>query len=164
MKRFKKTMTLIELVMVIAVFAVAITPILLLMSSLNQQVVQARLMNSAIVLGRDILEEILSKRYDERTIPPYTSWSSHLGPDSGESRNNYDDVDDFDGLSEGSVSGYPGFSRRITVCYVDPDNKDLDTCRRDSQQTNYKRVDVTVHHNLLGDVRFAVIVSSEYPQ
>jgi len=163
MKRFKKTMTLIELVMVIAVFAVAITPILLLMSSLNQQVVQARLMNSAIVLGRDILEEILSKRYDENIIPP---WSSHLGRDSGESsRNSYDDVDDFTYLQgahkETSIPGFSGFSRSVNVYYVNPD-KDLDTPA--SQRTNYKRVDVTVHHNLLGDVKFALIVSSEYPQ
>ena len=156
----KKAFTLIELVMVIAVFAIAITPVLILMANLNQRVIQARLTTSAVILGRDILEEILSKRYDENIIYP---WSNHLGPESGESRSSYDDVDDFDGLVDTNAS-FPGFSRRVNVCYIDPDNRSLDRCLPDSSRTDYKRVDVIVSHNLIGDINFSVIVSSEYPQ
>ena len=126
-------------------------------------------MNSAIVLGQDMLEEILSKRYDERTIPPYSSWSSRLGRDAGESsRSSYDDVDDSDYLQgahkETSIAGFPGFSREVSVCYVDPDGGSLDKCLADSAQTDYKKIEVIVNHALIGNVRFSMIVSSEYPK
>lgn len=143
-------MTLIELVMVIAVFAVAITPLLLLMSSLNQQVVQARLMNSAIILGQDKLEEILAI--------------------------NYDNIDKFSGVEEDNIEFYPGFSRKVCVCYADPDGGDIkpcfnsnDKCINGGSDKGYKRIDVRIKNRILEgynikSVRFTLIVSSEYPK
>src|SRR5699024_6397302 len=66
------------------------------------------------------LDEILSKRFDEQSpangIPPCWDGAtsstecteeSAFGPDAGESRETYDDVDDYHGLTEGQGYAYP---------------------------------------------------------
>jgi hypothetical protein len=130
-------------------------------ANLTKESTQAELISTANALGRSLLDEIVSKGYDERSSSP---WSNPLGPDAGEaSRSDYDDVDDFDGFNENPVSGFPGFSRSALVYYIDPDNSNLDTAQPDSSNTlDYKRIDVTVYHELVGNVKFSTVVSRSH--
>lgn len=62
----------------------------------------------AAYLGQAYIEEILTKRYDENTpvggLPACTTATctaeASFGPEGSESRATFDDVDDYDGLSE----------------------------------------------------------------
>lgn len=163
----KKGITLIELIAVIVVFSLAIPPIILLLYQLRIRGIRAEKLSQANFLARSLMEEVLSKRYDEKTRPP---WSNPLGPERGEtSRDEYDDVDDFDGFNETSISGFPGFSRSVVVYYVNPDLTTpqppyhLDIVQPDSSNIlDYKRVDVSVSHNLVGKIKLSSVVSRSH--
>jgi len=119
MMKTTKSITLIELVIAIVVFAVAIPPLLGMVSDVVRKHTQGETVYKATVLGRDLLEEILTKRFDEKTTKTGGEWST-IGPDAGETDvSDYDDVDDYDGLNEEPISGY---TREVSVHYVDPDN------------------------------------------
>ncbi|MCM8824177.1 MAG: hypothetical protein NC822_05850 [Candidatus Omnitrophica bacterium] len=167
--RVRRSLTLVELIVTIVVFGLAIPVLLVSLSEVTQKLAHAELVFSATILGRGLLEEIISKRFDENTIPP---WSSNLGYESltygldgsswenSSNYGNWDDIDDFNGFTQNNISGFNGFSRSVTVYYVEPDNSNLDTPQ--STPTNYKRVDVVVSHSLLGNMYFSVILSSEF--
>ncbi len=84
------------------------------------------MMEQAQLLAVDLMNEILSFPYSE---PGVTAVST--GPESGESsRALYDDVDDFNGMSETSaltragtaIPGASQYRRRVAVYYVQPAN------------------------------------------
>lgn len=122
-------------------------------------------------LARAYLDEILSRRFDENSHPSGVPAcdgiggssgctddgsvaSNDFGPDSGEnSRDKWDDVDDYDGLDEGEGgviadlhdaennvrSGYSDYRVQVSVVYagdIDPVNKD---------KTDAKLITVTVY-------------------
>lgn len=83
-------------------------------------------------LGHAYLEEIQSRRFDERSgltgLPPCTPAGTNcgaVGPE-GETRRRFDDVDDYDGLVESpplDANGdprteFPGFSVQVDVAYA----------------------------------------------
>jgi MSHA pilin protein MshD len=149
--------TIIELIIVIAVLGIAIPPLLSSISETLESNIKVRTTQTASILGRGLMEEILSKQYDLSTSSP---WSNPLGAGVGETRATYNDVDDFDGFSENPISGFTGYSSSVSVYYVDPDTTGLDTAKPDSSNTlDYKRVDVTITHPLTGSLRFSTIVS-----
>ncbi len=98
----------------------------------------------ANALASTLREEIQSTKWDESAPPP----SLILGPETGESRAIFDDVDDFDGLDESPprdskdaiLAGFTGFRQQVSVCYVA--DTDFDTCI--GGPTMYKQVTVTV--------------------
>ncbi|MCR9260023.1 MAG: prepilin-type N-terminal cleavage/methylation domain-containing protein [Pseudomonadaceae bacterium] len=85
-----------------------------------------------VYIAQSYLEEIQARRYDEATpsggTPPCQTLApcSALGPDS-ESRQNFDDVDDYDGLLDSPprdslnqiMSEFTGFSVAVAVDYAD---------------------------------------------
>ncbi len=90
------------------------------------------------------IEEAENLRFDEdnsaQAIASYTE-PGDLGPDSGESYGNFDDVDDFNGFSvTDSLSNSIPFTINISVHYVDPDND----YRQISTQSYYKEISVTI--------------------
>ncbi|MCF7800890.1 MAG: hypothetical protein K9N34_02605 [Candidatus Marinimicrobia bacterium] len=108
-------------------------------------------------LALDGMEIIRSKRFDENTIPP---WSSSLGPDVGEAGYaQYDDVDDFQGLVENGVNGYSGYSRHTRVFYIDRSNNIEDSV---GIVTDMKRIIVKVSLPGYSPVDITSIVSSRY--
>ncbi len=141
--RDERGFTLIDLILVIIIVAIAIPPML----TLFIQVVRGSTFGVTVTRGNALAstlrEEIQSKKWDESAPPP----SLILGPETGESRATYDDVDDFDGLdespprdSQGAIlAGFTGFRQQVTVCYVA--NTDFDTCI--GGPTMYKQVTVT---------------------
>ncbi|HHT9127072.1 MAG TPA: type IV pilus modification PilV family protein [Candidatus Brocadiia bacterium] len=108
--------------------------------------------STATFLGEELMEEIKSKGFDENPASPTDP--ANLGPE-GESRSQYDDVDDYDGLTETS-SGFGNYSRSVTVFYVSADNLDADA----GAITNFKRIQVTVTNSQIPNVAMATLVSN----
>ncbi len=87
----------------------------------------------SVALAQSYLEEIMGHRYDEATpvggVPacaPGTTPCSAIGPESGESRPTFDDVDDYHGLADAppqdsdgnSWPVFAGYAAAVTVRYV----------------------------------------------
>jgi MSHA pilin protein MshD len=127
-----KGFTLIELVVGIVVMAVALTLLATLFFSTAGRSVEPMLQIRAAEFGQALMEEILAKPFDETTplggLPACTvcTASGSFGSD-GESRANYDDVDDYHD-SCGSptaivnalgtpVDNFSGYSMEVCVSY-----------------------------------------------
>ena len=104
--------SLIELVVIIVVLAVALTGVTLAINQVVRQSPEALVQSRAMELAQTYMDEIITKRFDENSgqggIPRCDSTdnaavacSGTLGPDTGEpSRQQYDDVDDYHNLTE----------------------------------------------------------------
>lgn len=130
--------TLIEMVITIVILAIAIVAISSIISSGIGRSADTTLELRSAALAQSYLDEILGKRFDEqsapRGIPPCRSnctLAGSFGPDSGETRAQFDDVDDYDGLDEGqgqvtplqdadgnTRTGYDNFRVRVSVRYM----------------------------------------------
>ncbi len=143
--RDQRGTTLIDLIVIIIIVAIALPPMMALLIQGTKQSTFGVSMSRANSLGSTLLEEIRSKGWDENG----GAASATLGPDSGETRTAYDDVDDFHGLNESppkdsldaDVTGATGFRQQVSVCYVA--NTDLDTCLG-SGTSNYKKITLTI--------------------
>ncbi len=129
-----------------AAFAVAITGVLLTAAAgtfgtiaRNRQIEAERRL--AHPLAQQLMAEILSAAFvDPGTSPTF-------GPETGETRATFNDVDDYNGLSEGppatragvAMTGYAGWTRAVSVAYVDPA-----TLAVSALATPLKRITVTV--------------------
>ena len=129
--------SLIELVVMIVVLSLALTGVTIAINETVKHSAKPLVHTRAMELAQAYLDEILTKRYDEHsgqggiprcnsTDPGHRACSTTLGPDPGETRATYDDVDDYNGLDEspprgaqGTVlSGYAGYRVRISVVYA----------------------------------------------
>ncbi|MDT0595647.1 type IV pilus modification PilV family protein [Glaciecola petra] len=100
--------TLIEIVVGIVLFSIAMVFISSIILPQAKRGVDPIWQVRSVTLAQSILNEITSKAFDENTIVNGTqsacnflvdcSTSSQLGPDSGEVRNLFDDIDDYNGL------------------------------------------------------------------
>jgi MSHA pilin protein MshD len=148
--------TLVEMVVVIVILAIALTTITQMVSQATVQGAFTYDETMAIELGQSYVSEIMGRRYDENSplggVPPCGAPSAAACSTSfndGESRANYDDVDDYDGLDElpqrvdgsGGVEargGYENFrvavsvsqatstAKRITVTVTQPNSESID--------------------------------------
>lgn len=130
--------TLIELVVFIAVIGIALGGVLLAVNQASSRSADPLIQIRAAELGQAYLDEILPKKYDQHTgndgqtprcgssDPGSQPCSATLGPESGETRARYDDVDDYNGLSddppldaEGNARpGYAGYRADVSVAYA----------------------------------------------
>jgi MSHA pilin protein MshD len=155
MLKNEQGLTLLELVLIIVVLAVGLTGVLTYFIQGTKDSSYAQNTAVATVLAQDLMEEIRSKCWDQTatTVSPCNGAvtpSATLGPDGGEMRATYNDVDDFNGLSNNppqnslgaSMTQYPIFRQIVLVCYVPGTNlNDTSAC---ATPTNYKRIDVRV--------------------
>jgi len=128
-----KGFTLVEAVITIAIMSIALLAISQALAfglkHSSDGISQARIVN----LAQAYFEEISAKRFAEATptggVPACSGSTTPcgvIGPESGESRATYDDVDDFDGLLDspprdalGNVrAGYESYSVAIDVRYL----------------------------------------------
>lgn len=140
-------LTLVELVLTIVLLAVALVGITFSVQFGVSRSADTTLQVRAVALAQAYIDEILGKRFDERTrnngVPPCRAAAppprqctveGSFGPDGGETtRNRYDDVDDYHGLDEGdgqvnplqdaegnTRSGYENFRVQVSVRYLNP--------------------------------------------
>jgi len=132
--------TLIELVVGIVVFSIALVLFTSLMVPQAIRSVDPIFQVRASELGQSLMNEISSKSFDEESdrtgggdpCDPACTSSINLGPDGSESRTTFDDVDDYHGLnvSDGEIKNslnettvlndgnlYQGFSVSVSVVY-----------------------------------------------
>ena len=155
----QKGFTLVEIIVGMVVLAIAITLLTVIIFPQAQRSVEPVLQARAASLGQALLEEIVSKAFDEQSdrfggqlrcseagAPPC---STQLGPEPSETRATYNDVDDYHGLNtiENAVGAnladyYAGFDVLVQVCYSSPTG----TCIASptTEQMRFKRVEVTV--------------------
>ena len=123
-RRHNRGATLIEAVVAIVVLGIAIPPLVMLFREVAAHTADDTYQGVGLAYAESLMEEIVSKAYEE-------SGGATFGPEEG-SRPDYDDVDDYDGLSNSpperldgtALSEYGGFTRSATVDNVlesDPD-------------------------------------------
>lgn len=94
-----------------------------------------------LALARQLLSEIVQTRYKDLVTPTF-------GIEAGEVRATYDDVDDYNGLTETSaryangtiVAGGTGWKRAVTVAWVNPANP----ANASGSESGLKKITVTV--------------------
>lgn len=137
--------TLVELVMTIVIISIAVAGVVGAFATIAGRSADPLNETRAVELAQLYLDEILTKKYDELTpeggVPPY-SGACRIGTDDSEGRDAFDDVDDYDGLTEdptsllGLSTDYNEFSVAVNV-----------TCAGSELalgQGEAKRVDVTI--------------------
>ncbi|WP_250884208.1 type II secretion system protein [Glaciecola sp. XM2] len=136
--------TLVELIVGILVFAVALVSLANVFLPQVRKGIDPIWQVRAVTLAQSLTNEIRAKAFDENTPvvnaggicggPLACTASANFGPDAGETRSFFDDVDDFHGLTlSGSdianslginttfagVDVYEGFSASVEVMYDD---------------------------------------------
>ena len=162
---------LIEVVLIILVISIGLTGVLSYVGQAAQDSAYAHNASVATTLAQDLMEEIRSKCWDETSAatPPCAGaiTASAIGADGGETRINYDDVDDFNSLPVGgnnpprdsqgaAMAAYPVFTERAVVCYVD--EVALNTCV--AGPSDFKRVSVTISWSVLDRVELVYVFSN----
>jgi MSHA pilin protein MshD len=161
--------SLVEIVVTIVILAIALIGVSAMVRLGSEQSADVMQQTRAIALAQAYLDEIMGRRYDENSsatglFPCFGAGaprpcSSTLGPDTGEtddpdSREYFDDVDDYNGWVEGdgegagrpirdaegnTRSGYDNFHIAIEVAYAG-----TAAAWSEADQTHAKLIKVTV--------------------
>lgn len=156
-----KGFTLIELIVGIVMFAIALSIITALIAPQAQKSAEPIVALRASEFGQSLMNEIQSKSFDEnseRSAPfrrcgeislgaKACTAAADLGPDNSETRTSYNDVDDYIALSGQPItnslgvllSQYSGFSLVVKVQY-DSDFNDATS----NDGTTFKRITIEV--------------------
>jgi len=134
--------TLIELVVFIVVLAVGLTGTVLVINQTVANAPKAMMHIRAMEIAQAYLDEISTKRFDENTgqgglpvcdsptpVAPITPCSNVMGPEGSETRNIFNDVDDYHGTNDSppvDASGitnadYVGYGVQISISYAGND-------------------------------------------
>jgi MSHA pilin protein MshD len=138
--------TLIELVIGMLVIAIAIVMLTSMLFPQADRAAKTLHRVKSAELAHSVMNEIWGKRYDQNTnanggtpacgSPLGSNCSTSLGPEVGESRNDFNDVDDYNGLNETATmlnstqtyaAAYPNYSLSVTVAYGPAPNTKLVT-------------------------------------
>ena len=126
--------TLVELIVTIVIMSIALVSLAMTVSYSASHSADSMIQVKVVELGQAYIEEILTKRFDENSpvggIPacsPLTTSCGSLGAD-GEARVDFDDVDDYHGLSDSPPqdslgvdrASYVGFRVDVQVTYMTP--------------------------------------------
>lgn len=120
----------------------------------TDQTIEAEAILAGTSAAQQVIDLISDKEFDEAAIGTYienvsdfTSPAS-LGSDAGETINNYDDVDDYNGSSLSVATPRMGnYTAWIDVHYVNPASPGTISGSR----TRMKRIDVSVYSSYLPD-------------
>jgi MSHA pilin protein MshD len=138
-KKSAQGFTLVEIIIGIVVSAIALTLLTTLFWSQTTRSVEATFQIRAAKVAQALLDEIMSKRFDELSpiggIPACDGGGctavGSFGADAGESgRADYDDVDDYQVYCADDGSGQPGWpiSNAMGVALTNFDNFRLRVC------------------------------------
>lgn len=101
-------LTLVELVVTIVVLSVALSGVLLVINYTTSRSADPVIQQQAVAIAESYLEEILLRAYDEDAVPDTTQTEGAWGPEPGETRGTFDDVNDYDGLLDIGARGQDG--------------------------------------------------------
>ncbi|MEQ9210731.1 MAG: prepilin-type N-terminal cleavage/methylation domain-containing protein, partial [Pseudomonadales bacterium] len=117
---YQSGLSLIELIITIVVLAISLVGITFVINNSLSRSSDTLVQAQAVALAQAYLDEILGKRFDDNTrpsgIPPCRASGPPpqqctaefaFGPDGGETRAQFDDVDDYHGLDEGVGQANP---------------------------------------------------------
>ncbi|WP_052190316.1 type IV pilus modification PilV family protein [Vibrio sp. ZOR0018] len=159
--------TLIEMIIVITVTAIAMTGITAALYPRSQQSAEQVLAVKAAELGRAVMDEVMGRAFDEKsgpngglpecllsgTVEEMCTAHDALGKDSEASINQYNDVDDFITAQPRPIedvlgtlldtTSYRGFTAAINVFYEQDSGGQLSGVNA-NQRTHYKRVSVVI--------------------
>jgi MSHA pilin protein MshD len=174
--KHQRGLNLIELIITIVILAIALVGLTQIISSTVGNSADSTLEVRTVALAQAYLDEILGKRFDERTrnsgvppcrasAPPARQCTAELsfGPDGGETRARFDDVDDYHGLDEGDDpsdplkdangderEGFENFRVQISVRYINVgvggEEENLGTGSVLNDEFDAKLITVTVSH------------------
>ncbi|WP_283630418.1 type IV pilus modification PilV family protein [Shewanella baltica] len=138
--------TLIELVIGMLVIGIAIVMLTSMLFPQADRAASTLHRVRSAELAHSVMNEIWGKRYDQNTnanggtpacdSPLGNNCSTSLGPEVGESRNDFNDVDDYNGLNETATmlnstqayaAAYPNYQLSVTVAYGPAPNTKLVT-------------------------------------
>ncbi|ABN63297.1 MULTISPECIES: type IV pilus modification PilV family protein [Shewanella] len=138
--------TLIELVIGMLVIGIAIVMLTSMLFPQADRAASTLHRVRSAELAHSVMNEIWGKRYDQNTnanggtpacdSPLGSNCSTSLGPEVGESRNSFNDVDDYNGLNETATmlnstqtyaAAYPNYQLSVTVAYGPAPNTKLVT-------------------------------------
>jgi MSHA pilin protein MshD len=139
MKNGTQGFTLIGLITLIIVSAIAVPPLLLGVTQWLEKGYEATQMEKAVQLGSDLMDEILSKSFAD---PDGTEESA---------RQSFDDVDDYDGWTSSpprdctgsTLTVYGPFTRSATVVNVQGTALGAELASQ-AGSTDYKRITVRI--------------------
>jgi MSHA pilin protein MshD len=125
MNRAERGATLVELVITIVIISIAIAGVVGAFSLITGRSADPLNQTRAVELAQLYMDEILTKKYGESTPQggvPRQPGNCALGPDGSETRATFNDVDDYNGLSEApkthtntALTGYQGFNVGVSV-------------------------------------------------
>ena len=172
----ERGINLIELVATLVVAGIAIPVLLTMWANISWRSVGSENVADATFFGRALMEEIKSKRFDEKTSSPWTS-SSSLGIDTGENRadaTTFDDVDDYLNTTDSNITTpAAGYSRSANIEYVNLDGTNtwqacalpvncgaVSNCTA-CNECCYKRITVNIWRSdkMLGNITLSTIVA-----
>ncbi|KPN76384.1 MSHA biogenesis protein MshD [Shewanella sp. Sh95] len=138
--------TLIELVVGMLVIAIAIVMLSSMLFPQADRAAKTLHRVKSAELAHSVMNEIWGKRYDQNTnanggvpacgSPLGSSCSANLGPEAGEGRNDFNDVDDYHGLTQNATmlnssqtyaEVYPNYQLSVSVAYGSAPNTKLVT-------------------------------------
>lgn len=159
--------TLIEMIIVITVTAIAMTGITAALYPRSQQSAEQVLAVKAAELGRAVMDEVMGRAFDQNsgpngglpecllsgTVEEMCTDHDALGKDGEASINQYNDVDDFITTQPRPIedvlgtlldtSSYRGFTVTIAAFYEQDSGGQLSGVNA-NQRTHYKRVSVVI--------------------
>jgi MSHA pilin protein MshD len=147
MRKRKNGFSLVEIIVLLVVVSIAAAPMTSLLYQTLSDRGQASMQIMATSLAQGVMEEVLSKAYEDPDGSP-----GSFGTEEG-SRINYDDVDDYDALDDApprdsqsnALSSFSGFRTQVVVENVTAAAPD-GTAQSDGS-TDFKRVTVEVSWN-----------------
>jgi prepilin-type N-terminal cleavage/methylation domain-containing protein len=151
-------LSLIELVIAIVVIGIAIPALTRNWFDITKRSIESEELFDSTSYGEQLMEEIKSKRFDERVELPWTPvnfFGAKRADESNENnRTRYDDVDDYDGFNE----TLPGnFRSSVRVAYVNLTGTAWQNVTGD--ETDFKRVIVTVSRmNVRANTTLAAVI------
>ncbi len=169
-------LSLVELVITIVIVAIGLVSISAMLNSGLSRNADSLIQVRTVALAQAYLDEILGKRFDEKTrargVPPCRASApfarqctveASFGPDGAETRARYDDVDDYHGLDQGdgqvdplqdaqgnTRTGYDNFRIEVDVRYINvgasEEEENLGVNNELDDQYDAKLITVTVTH------------------
>ena len=150
--------TFVEVIIVMIILSLSFMIFLQALNTGKSVRARSELRTVQSVIMNSMQNQIRARQFDESSGPTWTAPAA-LGKDGNETNlSDFDDIDDFHLYSESEVSDHPAFGLSVSVTYADlasgfnvPDP---------DQQTDFKRVTVTVSHKTISDMTDVMIIGT----